>query len=124
MSNVNKPVIPAEVAEAIELLRDHSVRRPIPVWSDELILRTVLVTKDPGPTVEALQSIPFDTLLAALVNGYERELSEEERRESAIKREWLDRDRRRHNSEYCDGFADGIEFVLGELSVEIEGVNA
>lgn len=114
MSNVNKPTIPAEVADVIEGIRK------IPRCNNRDIINAY--NGDPGR--RELRSIPFDTLLAALVNGYERELSEEERTHDAIKREWINRDSRRQRNAYCDGFADGIEFVLGETSILIEGVNA
>jgi hypothetical protein len=116
---VTLPTIPKEVADSIENLRHFRG------LTDGAIIS--IATRTGGGISEAsttLQTIPLDVLIAALVNGYVVEKSEEERRESAVKREWLDRDRRRHRSEYCDGFADGIEFVLGEFSVEIEGVNA
>lgn len=121
MSNVAKgpaperPTIPAEVADIIEAMRK------IPYCNNRDI--TNAYDGDPGRR-EKLRAIPFDTLLAALVNGYERELSEEERTHDAIKREWINRDSRRQRNAYCDGFADGIEFVLGETSILIEGVNA
>jgi len=113
----NKPTIPAEVADAIEKARFSH-------WDNERIAYYVLNPDHTATGLAPLRSIPFDMLLAALVNGYEREMTEEERTHAAIKREWIDRDSRRQRNAYCDGFADGIEFVLGEISMLIEGVNA
>lgn len=72
MSNVNKPVIiPAEVADAIERLREDCA---FTNWSF-----IELISND-SPKIHQraharLRSIRFDTLLAALINGYERELT-------------------------------------------------
>lgn len=115
---MNKPTIPNEVADTIESLRNiHKY--------DNLAIVNIASRTGGGVSkaTKILSSIPFDTLLTALVNGYERELTEEKRTYSAIKKEWYTNSFRR-NSSYSDGFADGIEFVLGELSIEIEGVNA
>lgn len=118
MSSVNKPVIPAEVADAIEKARSHQ-------WDNERIAYFV-VNPDPTATgIAALRSIPFDTLLAALVNGYERELPEEERLAKAYQNI-------RDEYQVClfDGsseeisFANGMRYALDTLSIKIEGVNA
>ncbi|WP_339306818.1 hypothetical protein [Paenibacillus sp. FSL R5-0519] len=121
MSNVNRPVIPAEVADIIEEMRK------IPYCNNRDI--TNAYDGDPGRR-EKLRAISFDTLLAALVNGYERELSEEEKR--AVKQRDLAQDYSRyrdgegHYEEYVQdyAFADGIKHAINMLGVKIEGVNA
>jgi hypothetical protein len=115
MSNVNKPVISAEVADAIERARKHR-------WSNERIAQFVL---DPDHTmvgVLALHTIPFDTLLAALINGYEREKSPEDIRHEEIRKEFVWRNG--SITEYSSGMADGIRYAVAMLGVKIEGVNA
>ena len=123
MSNVNKglpperPVIPAEVADAIEALRSDAFK-----YTNEHVLYLLANGLTTDPTVKALSSIPFDTFLAALVNGYERELTEEERKHSELKQSYLSG--RRGDNWYFDGYADGIKHALDTLGVKIEGVNA
>ncbi|MDQ0168703.1 hypothetical protein [Paenibacillus tundrae] len=123
MSNVNKPVIPAEIAELIENMRKAGVT------NQEMTRVAQGHTLLPVHT-DVLTSIPFDTLLAALVNGYERELTEEQRM-ARIKRE-LTSDyithrtgMGRYDNAYEDkAYADGIERALDAVGVKIEGVNA
>jgi hypothetical protein len=79
MSNVNKPVIPADVADLLERMRTAGI-------TNQDITRTAQGNTPVPDYHKVLSSIPFDTLLAALVNGYERELTEEERARAAIKR--------------------------------------
>ncbi|MEC0369996.1 hypothetical protein [Paenibacillus chibensis] len=116
MSDVKKgltptvPVIPAEVADVIERLRaegyDNSgivaleSRTGGGLHSDPITLRTIL----------------FDTLLAALVNGYEREKTPEDKIR-AVYEEPAD-------GEYAQGYEDGIVFTLDTLGIKIAGVNA
>lgn len=74
-----KPVtIPREVADAIEILR--SAGRD----NESLIYEVINPTRGYNDTLTHLRSIPFDTLMRALLDGYERELTEEEEREKAI----------------------------------------
>lgn len=120
MSNVSKPVIPAEVADVIEKLRD-----PSGGFSYSNAEVVDVATRTGGGVNQytiTLQKIPFDTLLAALVNGYERELTEEERREEAIagEYEWYCA----CDSDYDDGVCRGILLTLNTLGIKIEGVNA
>ncbi|MEC0328752.1 hypothetical protein P4H42_03825 [Paenibacillus macerans] len=124
MSDFVKPTIPAEVADAIEWLRNpiHGERG----WNNDEIIRMVLSDCAPCNHHEAaLKCFTFDTLLAALVNGYERELTEEERARAKIREEyrnaWLDG---RVGDEQADGFAQGVEFTLHTLGIRIEGVSA
>ena len=82
MNEVKPVTIPREVADAIETLRDPETGH---AFSNAEIVSVALKTGGGlhRDTV-ALQKIPFDTLLTALVNGYERELTEEEAREKAL----------------------------------------
>lgn len=115
MSNVNKPTIPAEVADAIERVR--SIQ-----WSNDHIVYFVL---NPDPTergIAPLRKIPFNTLLAALVNGYEREKAPEDPRHVELRKEYVWRNE--GSSSYSSGMADGIRYAVAMLGVKIEGVNA
>jgi hypothetical protein len=125
MSNVVRPTIPAEVADAIEALRSDTFK-----YTNENILDLLGNGLTTDPTVKALCSIPFDTLLAALVNGYTREMSEEEKR-AELERELTDAYLKHRGGighynthEEDDAFADGIEYALDMAGVKIEGVNA
>ncbi|MEK4360784.1 hypothetical protein NYE48_27645 [Paenibacillus sp. FSL M7-1455] len=119
MSNVSKPVIPAEVADVIEYLRFDEGRGG---YSNQKIIQLYEMKTVQSEVAESLRKIPFDTLLAALVNGYERELTEEERREEAIagEYEWYCA----CDSDYDDGVCRGILLTLNTLGIKIEGVNA
>lgn len=120
-----KVTIPAEVADAIEYFRNRGVG--LPAWSNESIIDLVINSAAPNKKTDALRSIPFDTLLSALVNGYEREQTEEERAHAAIRKLYV-----RH-ALGSDGYeatllskahADGVKFTLDTLGIKIEGVNA
>lgn len=123
MDDVNRPTVSAEVADAIEYFRNRGGR--LPAWSNEAILDNVINSASGNSKITALRTIPFDTLLAALVNGYERELSEEQRAHAKIreeysrsKRAWL------AGYDYYEGVTYGIELTLYTLGVRIEGVSA
>lgn len=112
---VTLPTIPKEVADAIEWYREHHDLA-------EIISRVQLGTYY-GEHTAALRSIPFDTLLSALVNGYTVEKSAEE-----LEREAHDDIRHVYRlptgTEYAEGFNEGIKFTLNKLGIKIEGVNA
>jgi hypothetical protein len=63
---MNKPTITRRQADAIEWALERDL-------SNEGIIRRVHDSAYIGPKSTALRAIPFDTLLAALVNGYEVE---------------------------------------------------
>ncbi|MGG1641814.1 hypothetical protein ACIFQM_11070 [Paenibacillus sp. NRS-1782] len=123
MSNVNKPVIPAEVADAIKGLRDPSRGH---IFSNAEI--TTLALKTGGALHKdtiTLRKISFDTLLAALVNGYEREMTEEQAREQTYAEIAHTHQRHREGigrygkfSEDC-AFADGIQYALDTLGIDV-----
>lgn len=113
MIDVKKPVIPAEVAELLDKMLKAS-------YSNEEILVCASYQGRIGAYREILSQIPFDTLLAALVNGYEREMTEEERAYAAIREEYM----LPSETEWAEGYDEGIEFALNKLGIKIEGVNA
>lgn len=123
MTSPSKVVIPWEVADALDAARAAGVSNAtiIDVRNDEFNAGVI------GLTSAALRFIPFDTLLQALVTGYERELTDEESRHKAIVDEY---------EEYVHGvlqldtegedyaYAEGIVFALNTLGIVIPGVNA
>jgi len=117
MTNVSKPVIPAVVADALDQAKAERM-------SNESIIDVRNEEYPEGTRVSgaALRLIPFDTLLVALVNGYERELTEEERLYESIagEYEWFSS----CDSDYDDGVCRGIILTLNTLGIKIEGVNA
>lgn len=124
MDNVNKPTIPAEVADVIECFRNRG--GGLPAWSNEAILDHVINSAAPNRRTNALRSIPFDTLLAALVNGYEREQTPEEYvrnlyeglgREAEFARTIVGSD----SGVSADRARRAIECTLSALGIKIEG---
>ncbi|RJE90703.1 hypothetical protein D3P07_00935 [Paenibacillus sp. 1011MAR3C5] len=126
------PVIPRDVADAIEWARkmNGSVEFIARRWQD--------VDRFDGPTSELLWSIPFDTLMAALINGYEIELSPKEaaakeRKEACeiLRKEYVDVRRKERewarlrcgstSAEYR-GFAESIQFAARTLKLDISEV--
>lgn len=115
---MNKPTIPNEVADVIESLREKQG------YSNASIVDLALLTG--GELTKRLQAIPFDTLMAALVNGYEREMTDEERRDAMIRQRYIDNKSgcgRFRTSDEDHAHADGIRFALDTLGIQIEGVN-
>ncbi|MMZ45534.1 hypothetical protein D1872_71350 [compost metagenome] len=116
MSNVNKPVIPTEVADAIEELRGGGA------GNRGILLRSERIG---NPYYTALVSISYDTLMAALVNGYERELTEEQARKQTHAEIALTLQRhregcgryRKYSEDYA--FADGVQYTLDMFGVDV-----
>lgn len=120
-----KVTIPAEVADLIGNMRGAG-------YTSEEISRVAMGNTSVPYYHEVLTKITFDTLLAALVNGYEREMTEEEeervaRAHAAIRKLYV-----RH-ALGSDGYeatllskahAEGVKFTLDTLGIQIEGVNA
>jgi|GEM_PF-6305178 len=128
-----KPTLPRAVADAIERKRAGSIE--FPAWSNADFIEAYL--HGIGETQRALRTIPVDTLMAALINGYEVEKSAEELAEEARQRtkerirlkrdEWMYKVRyARDSSEVFRhlSFIDGMKYVLNELGEKIPGVNA
>ncbi|MNC49884.1 hypothetical protein D3C75_990960 [compost metagenome] len=74
------------------------------------------------PSTRGIRSISFDTLLSALVNGYERELTEEEARELAYE-ELREIYTTPPQSMFARGFDEGLVFTLNTLGIVIPGIN-
>lgn len=103
--------IPQEVAHVINDLRYDECDT---AYISELALRSGGGV--PSATL-TLQSIPFDTLLSALVNGYTVEKSAEELAHDRIRDQYTQRE--------CVGaFANGIAYTLDTLGIKISEVNA
>lgn len=122
---MNKPTIPNEVADAIEHLRNSDVFDPS--YTNEDIVSGIFDPSMSSSTFATLRTIPFDILLVALVNGYERELTEEQRIHAVIRDDF--EDHRRGNGGFETGsedraYAAGIKFTLNTLNIDVEGVNA
>ena len=115
---ITLPTIPRQVAELIEEYRRED---EYPAWENDRIIAEVL--SDMHIDNHPLRSIPFDTLLSALVNGYTVEKSAEELEREAHCRIRLHYDMER-DTEWAVGYCNGIEFTLATLGIKIEGVNA
>jgi Protein of unknown function (DUF1642) len=121
--NIGKVVLPREVAEAIESLRKNQFD------NRAIINRIYKATAPPALQLYAIEN--FDTLLNALVNGYEIEKSPEEK-----VREYYEEIHEKHGKSFAEvpyggkpphyfsGVKDGIKTTLDILEIKIEGVNA
>lgn len=114
---MNNPVIiPSNVADEIENSRKFGA-------TNGDIIGDVLDPKVDDQQTEVLRSVPFDTLLSALVNGYVREKTEAERHAELLG-EYL------NVTTYADlddeqamGIAVGIRNAIGILGVTVAGIN-
>jgi len=117
---MNKPILTAEQAEAIRLIKgiDYSIIGII-------ISKSSRGKEIINPKYSALNGLDADTIMAALVNGYEIEKSSEEKlREYYTNNERLyfatmDKERR----EYL-AILTAIEHTLDLLGIKIKGINA
>jgi hypothetical protein len=102
--------IPKEVAELIGSMRTAEYT------SDEIIR---CATQDGGVRAyyEILRSIPFDTLLSVLVNGYVIERSAKELAHDKIRDQFTQR-------EGVGAYGNGILFAINTLGIKITEVNA
>lgn len=127
------PVIPRDVAEAIDRKRNRT--DGLPAWSNGDFIEAAL--RGIGETQKALRSIPFDTLMAALINGYEVEKTPEELAEidrqkayETIRRTYAEKRRRwlQYRNVFEDlaaeskSYADGIRFAVRTLKLDIPEV--
>ncbi|MCY9290783.1 DUF1642 domain-containing protein [Bacillus haynesii] len=125
MSEIKKPVITKEQAEAIEQVRrwGHGDDWILASHSDVLSGRTSTW----GCNICALDKMDMLTLAAALINGYEVEKTPEEK-----VREYYAANYQRHEQPmprskddfYTSGVAEGVRNTLDSLGIKIEGVNA
>lgn len=123
MTTIKPVTIPREVAAAIAALRGAG-------YDDYAFINAAsfdcdIVRLEEGVIRAYAAAGGATTLLSALVNGYERELTEEEAREKAY--EGVHQAYRHHKGEafedYSDGYCDGIEYTISVLGIEIPGVN-
>lgn len=122
MSEFVRPTIPVETADAIEAARRAGVNNAtiIDVRNEDFIVE--------GVDRRSLQIIPFDTLLAALVNGYERERAPEEYVRDLYRglKEEAEFARTTLGTDYgmsADRARRVMECTLNALGIKIEGVN-
>ncbi|GAA0840692.1 hypothetical protein GCM10008915_36810 [Bifidobacterium pullorum subsp. gallinarum] len=115
---VTLPTIPKEVAETVEYLREDE---GFGGYTNEMIIEAARKTGGGvSHATKKLRSIPFDTLLSALVNGYVVEKSAEELAYESIRAEY----RYYCGDSYGRGARHGIIYTLHTLGIKIEGVNA
>lgn len=119
--NVTKPTIPREVAEAIEWLRGRGA-------TTEDIVRSHMQWESGVPETEPLYEFArhhYDTVLRALVNGYEVEKAPEEQLREYVKlvqgRQLMVNTSARKG--YYAGVCYGVVKALDILGIKIEGVN-
>ncbi|MCU6709289.1 hypothetical protein M6D81_11285 [Paenibacillus sp. J5C_2022] len=122
--NPEIPVIPRDVAKAFGYLRSQG-------YTSYGI--TDHAATGSGEMAVLLRSIPLDTLMAALVNGYEIELTAEEEHQKALEKvrdKYMSKrsDARRYEwmserlASKQTGFADGIQYTLRTLNIDIPEV--
>lgn len=123
MSEVKPVTIPHEVADTIETLRRDSASNP--AFDNEGIAHAYVTETYVGPIALNLRKIPFDTLMRALLDGYERELTEEEAREQAYGslRQMYARHYDDAFEDYSEGFCEGVVTALTTLDILIPGIN-
>lgn len=98
-TDVNKPVLTKAQAKALDLAR----------------IKNSTVSEIYVP----FNDVPLETLVDALVNGYQVEKSTEEK-----VREFYESFVHHDDGEYCEGVAYGINQTLDLLGIDIPGVNA
>lgn len=112
---ITLPTIPRQVADAIESCREQGANN-----ATILEYRSIRYTSE---RLVALRTIPFDTLMSALVNGYTVEKSAEELAHERIRHRY-EMTKRHADDQYLHGCLNGIDFALNTLGIKIEGVNA
>lgn len=132
MNEVKPVTIPHDVADTIEYMRrDSADATPL---SNEGIAHVYVTESYVGPAAIKLRSIPFDTLMRALLDGYERGLTEEEEREKAIaslrdyygflrEQEGIARIQTRGNPLEFMRAQNAIRITLNTFDIVIPGIN-
>ena len=110
----DKVRLPKEVAEAIETLRSHDFK----VTNHDILFIFAESHNNGYPALVKFSQSNFDTLIQALVNGYEVERTPE----VIILEEYLSQ--LGNPDKWCVGFQEGIKFTLDVLDKKILGVNA
>ncbi|UKS30219.1 hypothetical protein LOZ80_15265 [Paenibacillus sp. HWE-109] len=129
MSDIKRVTLPNEVADAIETFRAGSLNNAQII---ELAVRGGM-----GPSALTLRryvteegGTNFDTLISALINDYDRDLTAEQRVHAEIRRMYTDKCYTAEHGlltaqrEFDRGFVAGARFVIDTLGIKIEGVNA
>lgn len=114
MTTQAKVIIPREVADAIEYFRAEA-------GSNDEIAYTALHLIYDGEAAKSLRKIPFDMLMRALLDGYERELTEEEKRYQEFRDVYA-----LHCGTYPEidnAYAAGMMQALIILRIVIPGIN-
>jgi len=107
MSNLVK--IPQEVAAKLDQLREYG-------YSTRSILSCYY---EPSDTYAVLRTIPYETFIQAVVNGFHREKTDDEKHaELAAVYNGCDLD-----IDYDDGVRVGIVRTLDILGITVEGIN-
>lgn len=117
--NVNKPVLPKEVAEVIERKRSERTDHGMPPWSMKDFAEAYMIGM--GETQKTIRTVSFETLMAAFVNGYDVEKTPEDKVRDKFNR--LERYFNGDEQRQCD-YQNGMHFILETFNVKIEGVNA
>ena len=121
MSEVKKPVITKEQAEAFEKLREQYTE-------EEMVIKYIESELDLfDSSCACLYDLGFTDFLAALINGYEVEKTPEEN----VREYYLDlkraedccEERGQSGSQFRQGW-QSVEETLDILGIKIEGVNA
>lgn len=110
----NKVKLPKNVADAIETLRSMDFK----VTNWDIVYAFAVSKADEYPALIEFARNDFDTLLQALVNGYEVEISPEDKVREYYKQQ------NSISTDDQDTAARVIRNVLNFLEINIEGVNA
>lgn len=120
---MNVPTIPRQVADVIEFYRSGMVET-------DILVKCVLDPNWIGEYAEILRSIPFETLLTALINGYNVEKTPEDKIRVRYEEHGLTAQAKAVSAGNfihagrCDGYRQGVVETLAALKIEIKGVNA
>ncbi|ETT40912.1 hypothetical protein C162_26680 [Paenibacillus sp. FSL R7-269] len=120
-TEIKKALLPRIVADRIEELRGSLGK------SNEFIAELWMRTGGGVPMATSeLRQVTFDTLMVALIVGYDREMTEEEKRELAhteIYQELVHGPLRYRTTAEQEAYADGILYAVNTLGIEISGIN-
>lgn len=132
---MEKVKLPKDVAEAIERLGQRFSRKNILAILLKGHLTGDVYAGEYQKEVSILRSMEFDDILLALANGYEIEYepitvtipsSSYERIRDVYKKRMRDAQYAGHiwSAREHTAFIDGMKFVLNEINVAVDGVNA
>lgn len=120
---MNKVKLPKEVAEAVERKRGEKTEHGMPPWTMKDYADAYM--NGIGATQVSLRKVPFETLMSALVNGYEVEETPEDkvREYYNVTKDRSVREPVLSIRECFDFELLGITTTLAKLGIQIEGVN-